>query len=502
LHFKPGLCGVVVLHSLTAISLAQEFAAAMVKRYLSINTNTKDKILKPADLRNELLIITASEEVYQLWAKFIVDYGTGELIDPDTEVKFNQAKDWESFSRKLTLNREFFKAMGQLDERDLKILALHLLNQTPGRTLKYPKVTVKKPTKNYFHCMAAKQWVENRKRKNTVARELHNLRPSLGLFDSEWKFDADKWKQFKKDYNLSRQTMAMLLSVPGDSFFTAYRQKKSKNKSVEQISEYAAEFFKKFLDVKGDFESHTPILHTRLFDSSEFKFGAWDGNYAWGDSRCSIGIIDLRCVPGSGSKSDDTENPYFKEFLDTYMATVSDPSLKSPHVWVWITENVDRQCQALVYANKIKDEYVHKVSNYMPCRNERLNGIPEGKVMEKHMVPLLFLVKKGSNTSDILGRIPPTFYAPELPLYTKAGMYREHDFGVRMTELRLEFYCRVLKLFSVPGEKFLSLMAGSKPMLAGFVRFAAPFFAIYFLARVELNLHTTVDLSSCCVYVL
>jgi hypothetical protein len=45
-------------------------------------------------------------------------------------------------------------------------------------------------------------------------------------------------------------------------------------------------------------------------------------------------------------------------------------------------------------------------------------------------------------------------------------------------------------------------MAGSKPMLAGFVRFAAPFFAIYFLARVELNLHTTVDLSSCCVYVL
>ena len=43
----------------------------------------------------------------------------------------------------------------------------------------------------------------------------------------------------------------MLLSVPGDSFFTAYRQKKSKNKSVEEISEYAAEFFKKFLDVKG-----------------------------------------------------------------------------------------------------------------------------------------------------------------------------------------------------------------------------------------------------------
>jgi hypothetical protein len=216
-----------------------------------------------------------------------------------------------------------------------------------------------------------------------------------------------------------------------------------------------------------------------------------------GPSRCAIGIIDLRCIPGTESRVDNTNAPYFKEFLDTYMDTVSDPSLKNPHVWLWITENVDRQCQAIVYANKIKDEYAHKASYYMPCSNERLNGIPEGKVLEKHMVPLLFLVKKGSNMGDILDRIPPTFYAPDLPLYSKAGMYREHDFGVRMTELHLEFYCRVLKMFSFPNDKFLSLMAGSKPMLAGIVRSAAPLFAIVCLARLELNLHPNVDVNSC-----
>ena len=55
--------------------------------------------------------------------------------------------------------------------------------------------------------------------------------------------------------------MAMLLSVPGDSFFAVYRQKKLKDKSVEEILEYAAEFFKKFLDVKGTFERPTPIVH-------------------------------------------------------------------------------------------------------------------------------------------------------------------------------------------------------------------------------------------------
>jgi hypothetical protein len=239
--------------------LFQAFAAAMVKRFMSINPSAKDQIIKPSDLRNELLIIMSSEHVYQLWSKFILNHGLGLLIDPDTEREFNLAKDWESTSKKHVLNREFFKALG-LKERDLEVLALHLLNQTPCRTLPYPKVSVKKPQKNYFQCMTAKQWVENRKRKNTIAREFHNIKPSLGLFDSAGKFDVEKWRSFKSEYNVTRQTMAMLLSVPGDTFFSNYRQKKNKNKSVEEISEFAAEFFKKFLDVKGRFQVPRPLI--------------------------------------------------------------------------------------------------------------------------------------------------------------------------------------------------------------------------------------------------
>ena len=109
----------------------------------------------------------------------------------------------------------------------------------------------------------------------------------------------------------------------------------------------------------------------------------------------------------------------------------------------------------MVYANKLKDEYVHKASNYMPSSNEPMNGNQEGKALEKHLVPLLFLVKKSSYAQGVLERIPPTFYAPELPLYTNIGMYREHDLSVRTSELRLEFYCRVLKMFSSPGNKIL-----------------------------------------------
>lgn len=447
----------------------------MVKRFVSINTNAKDQILKPADLRNELLIITASEEVYKLWSKFIINYGLGETIDPDTELPFNVAADWETVSKKFTLNREFFKSMGQLEELDLKILAQHLLNETPNRALGFPKVSVQKPKKNYFHCKSAKQWVENRKRKHTIARELNNLQPSLGLVDSNKKFDVAKWAKFKQDFNVTRQTMAMLLSVPGNNFFSTYRQKKAKNKSVEDISEYAAEFFKKFLDVKGTFQLPNPILHTREFDSSEFRFGDWNGEFSWGNSRCAVAILDLRYVPGTGSTVDDTASPYFREFLDRYLEMVTDPDIFTPDVWLFITENIGRNAQAMAYASaNLKDEYVTKTSNYRPSSNERFNGIAEGKVLEKHLVPLLFLVKRSSRCMSVVDSIPDTFYAPDLPLYTKAGMYCEQVLALRSTELRLEFYCRVLKMFSTPGDRFLSVLAGTKPMLAGIVSFYTP----------------------------
>lgn len=84
----------------------------MVKRFVSINTNAKDHILKPFDLRNKLDIITALEDVYKLWSRLIIDYGLGETIDPNTYVKFNTAKDWDTKSKNFVLNWEFFKSLG------------------------------------------------------------------------------------------------------------------------------------------------------------------------------------------------------------------------------------------------------------------------------------------------------------------------------------------------------------------------------------------------------
>lgn len=102
----------------------------------------------------------------------------------------------------------------------MRIIAQHLLNKTPNWTLGFLKVSVKKPAENYFYCMTTKQWVENQNRKHIVARELINLRPLLALFESKKYFNVEIWKKFKPEYNVTRQTIAMFLSVLRNNFFS------------------------------------------------------------------------------------------------------------------------------------------------------------------------------------------------------------------------------------------------------------------------------------------
>ena len=45
-------------------------------------------------LVNELKIIMAPEEVYNLWSEVITSVAHGELIDPDTLLKFNEKDNW------------------------------------------------------------------------------------------------------------------------------------------------------------------------------------------------------------------------------------------------------------------------------------------------------------------------------------------------------------------------------------------------------------------------
>ena len=91
--------------------------------------NQHDKL----DIHNEIRLITASNRVHNLWKEVISNHSEGLLIDPVTLQPMKDTKNWDR-ERDGVLSREFFKWMGNMTEDDLRRLAMHILNKTPGRT--------------------------------------------------------------------------------------------------------------------------------------------------------------------------------------------------------------------------------------------------------------------------------------------------------------------------------------------------------------------------------
>jgi hypothetical protein len=145
------------------------------------------------DIHNELKLITAPDNVFDLWSEVISSAGAGELINPDTGLKFKAKTTWNPESGNLT--REFFKWLGNLTYEDLAKLAGHILNvENPKWNYGYPKVTIKAISSVLDRCYSTKEWVERRKRKHLVKKELHNINRDLGLFNPAGDLVPEKWR--------------------------------------------------------------------------------------------------------------------------------------------------------------------------------------------------------------------------------------------------------------------------------------------------------------------
>ena len=181
-------------------------------------------------LVNELKIITAPKEIYNLWSEVISRAAHGELYNPNTGSKFNEKKNWKQES--CLLSREYFKWLGNLSLQDLERLAMHLLNQSrEKRKFPYPKVTIKAISSVLESCYSTKEWVERRKRKQLVKQELNNIDPTLGLINVDGELIHAKWKAFKRARNITSASMNVLLERPGETYFAEAKQLKSKNKT-------------------------------------------------------------------------------------------------------------------------------------------------------------------------------------------------------------------------------------------------------------------------------
>jgi len=163
---------------------------------------------------------------------------------------------------------EFFKWLGNLSEANLKRLAEHLLNKPdPKRMEAYPKVTMKKLNAIISNCYSAKDWLERVKRKHIVKKQIHYNMPSLGLFSSNGEYRKENWKAFKKDYSITKATLNVLLTGPGEEFFIAAKLPYNKNNSIAELSPYADEFFRVFLTNKGKFMIPTDHANYRPYNS-------------------------------------------------------------------------------------------------------------------------------------------------------------------------------------------------------------------------------------------
>ena len=297
----------------------------------------------------EIKIITSGNKTFDLWKELIIKYSQGRLLDVDATsiCKMRLNPKWTPY-RDGILSREFFKWLGNYNEEDHKKLILHILGRSrESRIFGYPKVIVEQTLRVLKDCYSAKEWLEQRKRKIIVRRELNKLKLSLGFYNAARTFQLQRWKKFKRNYNVTRASMRVLLEAPGEEFFATAKQIASKNKSIEELSPYAKEFFKAFLRNRWNFHTPASRAYFRAYDPSTNRLGSWPaGSWETTSEHLSLAVMDFRRLPGFIGKGEDSlEKPYFDMFMNMFVTT-DFPTVTEPPVWFWICGDKETELKA------------------------------------------------------------------------------------------------------------------------------------------------------------
>lgn len=216
-------------------------------------------------------------------------------------------------------------------------------------------------------------------------------------------------------------------------------------------------------------QTFVPPVATTAFRTSniEKEWGLWRVG-AWNRNQpIQLAWLDLQRVPGWKDKKDSEERPYFAGFMQQ-LRNLRNPDHTWPNSWVWISQTAKRQAQAVLYAKThLKETYDLVESMYISADNERLEDKKFGK-RSMTTVPLLFLLKKGMNWTKT--SIREQYEAPQFEHHTRAGCYDELQYRVSNNELRMEFYINVILDFCQPNQYMLSILSGTKVMMAATVR--------------------------------
>ena len=226
--------------------------------------------------------------------------------------------------------------MDNTTKDDLRRLAVHLLNRTPNKTYPHPKVTVKKLHAVIPDCYNAGMWLERVKRKQAVRKYLWLEKRSLGIFGPKGNYRKEARKSFKEKYIIMPATKQLLFTALKEEFFLQAKRSSSKNKKCEELSSYAAEFFKVFLKSKGKYTKPEAWIFMRSYSSDNDLMEDWADN-AWDESTnksIKLAVFYFCNIPGVLHKNTVLkDSPYYEEFIET-TSNLTDPSLKDPQVWL------------------------------------------------------------------------------------------------------------------------------------------------------------------------
>ena len=228
-------------------------------------------------------------------------------------------------------------------------------------------------------CYSAREWLEQRNRKALLKKELHKLNPNLGLLDKGECLQEDRWKQFKADYNVTRASMRVLLEAPREDYFIAAKVVSNKNKTIEELSPYAKQFFKFFFLQKADFVKPVGRAYFRAYDATNNRMGSWPAN-SWELTleNLKLAVLDFRRVLGFAAKESSTfQDPYFQQFMLMFMQS-NCPNINEPPNWLWICGNKEMELAIhnLSGHGILTAKYVRKFSTYIPAKFEHLEDLP------------------------------------------------------------------------------------------------------------------------------
>ena len=285
-------------------------------------------------------------------------------------------------------------------------------------------------------------------------------------------YRKEAWKLFKEKYNITPATKQLLFTAPKEEFFLQAKRPSSKNKKCEELSSYAAEFFKVFLKSKGKYRKPEAWIFMRSYSSDNDLMGDWADN-AWDESMnksIKLVVVDFRNIPGVLHKSTTpNDSPYYEEFMEI-ASTLTNPSLKDPQVWLWITGDpeVNDQVRGYIQNGDIAASYASHYALYIPAvPAECLYDLNPSSTVARAPVHLIFLIKRKAQIKPRL--IPQRFEVPPVSKWSKAGAVNELEYRIYDTELQMEFYLGLIDLFCDAREEVYSVYAGRKFLCAAWI---------------------------------